>query len=309
MQPLRVMKSRCRNGLGLFSRPSTVVKQFRGHGTTNNPTNPHPSPQTSIDATEITHFDALASTWWDPSGSSRLLHLMNPLRHDFISSCLASHGQQEPPNGSLSYLDIGCGGGIFAESAARLPSTECVTALDPSASVITVARAHAKKDPTLHLPAQQEANHAKRPAAKLTYLNTGIEDFSPSPPHEKYDVVTLFEVVEHVTHPATFLSSCLPLVKPGGWLVLSTIARTWTSWLTTKVVAEDVIGLVPKGTHDWAKYVQEQELRAWFAQREEWTSTMRSQGVIYVPGLGWQTVTGGEQWGNYFFGARRREQS
>ncbi len=140
---------------------------------------------------------------------------------------------------------------------------------------------------------------------KLTYLNTSIEKLPQlKSPEDAYDVVTLFEVIEHVNAPGPFLEHVLPHVKPGGWLILSTIARTWTSWLVTNVVAEDVLGIVPKGTHDWAKYVNEKELRDWFAKKEGWTS-VKSLGVVYVPGVGWKEVGGGEQWGNYFFGVRR----
>ncbi|KAL2187481.1 S-adenosyl-L-methionine-dependent methyltransferase, partial [Thermothelomyces heterothallicus CBS 203.75] len=100
------------------------------------------SSSSSVNETEISHFSALASSWWDPHGPSRPLHLMNPLRHEFIQSCLAS-------SSGLRYLDVGCGGGIFAESAARLPSTASVTAIDPSPTILAVARAHAKRDPAL----------------------------------------------------------------------------------------------------------------------------------------------------------------
>lgn len=181
---------------------------------------------TSVNPTEISHFNALASTWWDPYGSSRLLHLMNPLRHDFISSCHALKPHSSPQR-KLRYLDVGCGGGIFAESAARLPDTAHVTAVDPSSDVIEVAKQHARRDPLLQKP------------ERLTYLNKGLENLDvPEQPEELYDVVTLFEVIEHIDSPAPFLKTCLPFVKPGGWIILSTIARTWTSWLTTKVVAE-----------------------------------------------------------------------
>ncbi|KAI4131276.1 MAG: hypothetical protein LQ338_001301 [Usnochroma carphineum] len=253
------------------------------------------TPTSSVNPTEISHFNALASTWWDPYGSSRLLHLMNPLRHDFISSCHALKPHSSAKR-NLRYLDIGCGGGIFAESAARLPHTASVTAIDPSKDVIEVARQHARKDPTLQEP------------GRLEYLNKGIEDLGvPRSLEEKYDVVTLFEVIEHISTPAPFLKSCLPFVKPGGWLILSTIARTWTSWVTTKVVAEDVVGLVPKGTHDWSKYINEEELRSFFTSQKGWgvNGGLKAMGCIYVPGLGWRMVSGGEQWGNYFFGVRR----
>lgn len=249
---------------------------------------------TSANPDEISHFDELAKEWWAPHGSSRLLHQMNPLRHDFINSCLASEPVSEPPK-QRRYLDIGCGGGIFAESAARLRDTASVLAIDPSSEVIKVARTHSLQDPLL----QQ--------SGRLVYSNKSLEDLSiPTSPSEQVDILTLFEVIEHISRPAPFLQMCLPFVKPGGWIILSTIARTWTSWVTTKVVAEDVMGLVPRGTHDWEKYVNEEELRVWFAKQKGWgTMGLRSQGVIYVPGFGWKMVEGGEQWGNYFFGVRR----
>ncbi|KAF2488473.1 ubiquinone biosynthesis O-methyltransferase [Lophium mytilinum] len=253
------------------------------------------SSTSSVDPTEVSHFNALASSWWDPHGPSRLLHLMNPLRHTFITRCLtsipvpvsASHPK------TYRYLDVGCGGGIFAESAARLPHTSSVTAIDPSSEVLAIAEAHKKRDPLLTT------------SGRLTYRNEGIEALPlPATEAEQFDIVTLFEVLEHVNSPSEFLEKLMPHVKPGGWLVLSTIARTWTSWAVTNVMAEDVLGIVPKGTHDWRKYVNEGEVRGWFGGREGW-GEMRTMGVVYVPGLGWREVPGGEGWGNYFFGVRR----
>lgn len=251
------------------------------------------SGRASVDAAEISHFDGLASSWWDPHGPSRLLHLMNPLRHTFISSCLAS--QQDARDGNtdkLEILDVGCGGGIFAESAARLKSTAKVTAVDPSSDVLAIAKQHAKRDPSL--------------VGRLEYVNIGVEDL-PTLENGRdggYDVVTLFEVLEHVTDPSTFLSILSAHVKPGGWLVLSTIARSWTSWMTTKLVAEDLLRIVPRGTHDWGKYVNEAELRQWFNRQGGWTSP-RTMGVVYLPTLGWREVRGSEDWGNYFFAVRK----
>ncbi|KAI1472906.1 ubiquinone biosynthesis O-methyltransferase [Daldinia caldariorum] len=261
----------------------------------------HSSPNpTSADSTfttvspdEVSHFNALASSWWDPHGPSRILHLMNPLRHDFIRSCRSSVFDDPPPSSNnLKYLDIGCGGGIFAESAARLPTTASVTAIDPSPEVLSVAKAHAKRDPALK--------------SKLTYLNTPIEELPvPSTPQDGYDIVSVFEVIEHVSYPAEFLDRCAPFVKPGGWLVLSTIARTWLSWVTTNLVAEDLLRIVPKGTHDWRKYINEEEMKTYFLQkRTEWTEP-RCMGVVYVPGLGWKEVPGSEKVGNYFFAVRK----
>lgn len=218
---------------------------------------------------------------------------MNPLRHTFITTCLSS--TPSAAGDKLSYLDIGCGGGIFAESAARLPSTSRVTAIDPTPGVLAIAEAHKRRDPLLMEP------------GRLTYVNTSIEELPrPRSAEEAYDVVTLFEVLEHVNAPGPFIAQLLHHVKPGGWLVMSTIARTWTSWVVTNLVAEDLLGIVPKGTHEWAKYVNEDELRGFFAREPGWDgASVRSLGVMYVPGVGWKEVQGGEGWGNYFFAVRR----
>ena len=217
---------------------------------------------------------------------------MNPLRHDFIRSCHASQPDSNSTTQRLRYLDIGCGGGIFAESAARLPTTRSVTAIDPSTEVLEVARRHAARDPVLSRD-------------RLRYLNATVEYLpDPAGPADMYDIVTLFEVIEHVDNPAAFLQRCDQFVKPGGWLILSTIARTWTSWFTTNLVAEDILRMVPKGTHDWTKYINQDELRAFYDGRAGWGSP-RVTGVVYVPGLGWKEVDGSEKIGNYFFGVRK----
>ncbi|KAH0434028.1 hypothetical protein CcaCcLH18_05587 [Colletotrichum camelliae] len=239
----------------------------------------------SVSPDEVEHFNALAADWWDPHGSSRLLHLMNPLRHTFIRDCLNS--QYDPPSTPTRFLDVGCGGGIFAESAARLPDTTAVTAIDPTPGVLAIAKAHARRDPALR--------------SKLEYKSATIETLPV--PAQLYDVVSVFEVVEHVSSPEEFLDRCAPFVKPGGWLVGSTIARTWTSWFMTNLVAEDILGIVPKGTHDWRKYINDHELKGMFMGKG-WEMP-RVLGVVYVPGLGWKEVKGSEKVGNYFFGVRR----
>ena len=325
---------------------------------------PHAS---SVDPTEVSHFNALASSWWDPHGPSRLLHLMNPLRHRFINSCLNS--QADPPRilptssalmdassteiQGLTYLDVGCGGGIFAESAARMPGVRAVTGVDPSGEVLAIAKQHARRDPNLwetgrlqymncgieDLPAPRHAgtrtttdvgdmadagvgslaaiSQQKTTAtagdiaavgvgsmAAITQSGHATQETQESQAHDGYDIVSLWEVLEHVSSPHAFLDILTPHVKPGGWFVMSTIARTWTSWVTTKLFAEDILRIVPRGTHDWGKYINEPEVRKYFATRPGWESP-RAMGVLYVPGIGWREAKGGEDWGNYLWAVRR----
>jgi ubiquinone biosynthesis O-methyltransferase len=225
---------------------------------------------------------------------------MNPLRHDFIDSCLQSTPDSTGPGTKYTYLDIGCGGGIFSSSAARLPSTKSVTAIDPTPSVIAVAKAYQRSDPALLEP-------------KLRYLNCAIEDI-PLPSSAENglessaaDIITLFEVLEHINSPSQFLRNTIQHLKPGGWLIGSTIARSPLSFITTKLIAEaPLIGVVPRGTHDWDKYINPNELAEWFEKDgggRRWAS-MSMQGVIYLPGVGWKTVNGSEGYGNYFFGVQ-----
>jgi len=310
-----------------FLRTKTL---HRFHSTTTAPS--------SVSADELSHFSALASSWWDPMGPSRVLHLMNPLRHEFIASCLAegppAHDQQqqaEQGQANLHYLDVGCGGGIFAESLARtIPSTgnktvtptraASITALDPSSTLIQIAREHARTDPTVdtHL-------HTGR----FNYQNRTLEDLIESTTtgeKKQFDIVTLFEVLEHIdpstSSPLAFLTNCLHLVKPGGWLVGSTIARSFPSFLVNQVIAEAPwpIGVVPRGTHEWSKFVNPDEVKAWVqeglirgrdraaekAGSEALQGSMwKCEGVMYFPGLGWKIVKGSEDWGNYFWAVRK----
>ena len=156
--------SRCQPAQRSITRSFTASLQPRR----DDPLQPS-SYTSSVSASEVQHFTTLASSWWDPHGPSRLLHLMNPLRHTFIRECLSSdtdHGPFLDPGSrkKYTYLDIGCGGGIFASSAARLPNTESVTAVDPTPEVIAVAKENQRSDPLL----SQER--------KLTYVNCAIED-------------------------------------------------------------------------------------------------------------------------------------
>ncbi|KAL4943051.1 hypothetical protein BDV06DRAFT_146456 [Aspergillus oleicola] len=318
----------------------------------------------SVSASEVSHFSSLASSWWDPMGPSRVLHLMNPLRHDFIASCLAegspappaTQAEPSPTPNKLHYLDVGCGGGIFAESLARtipLPTSKeaqaqtvtraaSITAIDPTTTLIQIARDHARKDPKVSAHLEED---------RFRYVNCTLEDLiasrsktadthtlstSPVPTTAAsqaasgFDMITLFEVLEHIDtnasiSPLTFLTDCLRLLKPGGWLVGSTIARSFPSYFINQVIAEAPwpIGVVPRGTHEWSKFVNPEELEAWAgeglmrARDIEGGSVKRAgsealdgmrwvcKGVVYFPGLGWKFVPGSESWGNYFWAIRR----
>ncbi|KAJ6128494.1 hypothetical protein N7471_009711 [Penicillium samsonianum] len=305
----------------------------------------------SVSADELSHFSGLASSWWDPMGPSRILHLMNPLRHEFIASCLAEGTSSPDPTSStatLNYLDVGCGGGIFAESLARTIPLDptgpaptptlaaSMTAIDPSTDLIQMAREHARMDPTVD-------THLR--TGRFKYLNTTLEDVlagnagtptnptpnSSSPSTElkltpQYDIVTLFEVLEHIdpktSTPLSFLTNCLRALKPGGWLIGSTISRTLPSFILNQVIAEAPwpIGVVPRGTHEWSKFVNPDEVKGWLQEglmRAADTGVSRGGsavaegmrwkcvGAIYVPGIGWKMVPGSEDWGNYFWAVRK----
>lgn len=275
-------------------------------------------------------------------GPSRVLHLMNPLRHEFIASCLADappvHDQQQEQEqgqaqANLHYLDVGCGGGIFAESLARtIPSTDIqtgtptraasITAIDPSSTLIHIAREHARTDPTVD---------AHLRTGRFSYQNCTLEDLIESATtseneKKQFDIVTLFEVLEHIdpstSSPLSFLTNCLRLVKPGGWLIGSTIARSFPSFLVNQVIAEAPwpIGVVPRGTHEWSKFLNPDEVKAWVQEglmrgrdgvvgragsEALQGSTWKCEGVMYFPGLGWKIVKGSEDWGNYFWAVRK----
>jgi len=174
-----------------------------------------------------------------------------------------------------------------------------VTAIDPTPEVIAVARRHQRTDPLL------------LEQGRLEYRQCAIEDLEMKE-EERYDVVSLFEVIEHIQQPLPFLSSVLAHLKPGGWLIGSTIARSPVSWVTTKLVAEDLLGIVPRGTHEWSQYLNPGEIREWARRREDLETTpglgWQTMGIVYVPGMGWKEVNGSETWGNYFFGVRKREE-
>ena len=198
----------------------------------------------SIDPDEVAKFTAMADEWWDPRGKFRPLHKFNPVRLNFIRETLEAHfalakGLKTPLTG-LKLLDIGCGGGLVSEPMARLGAD--VTGIDASEANIKTALTHARSG---GLDIDFRAGTAEALLA---------EDAGP------YDVVLNLEVVEHVANPAAFLKTSAQLLAPGGVIILATMNRTAKAYALAIVGAEYVLGWLPRGTHDWNKFLKPEEL-------------------------------------------------
>jgi 2-polyprenyl-6-hydroxyphenyl methylase/3-demethylubiquinone-9 3-methyltransferase len=204
----------------------------------------HPNRSATIDPDEVARFAAQAAEWWDPAGPYASLHKLNPVRLAFIREKALDQfdrdGANRRPFEGLRLLDIGCGGGLLSEPMARLGFS--VVAADAEEETIRTAAAHAGD---LGLT--------------IDYRATSVEALAEA--EETFDVVINMEVIEHVADAPLFLQSCAALLRPGGILLLSTLNRTWRSFGLGVVAAEYVLGWVPKGTHDWNKFVTPSELR------------------------------------------------
>jgi 2-polyprenyl-6-hydroxyphenyl methylase/3-demethylubiquinone-9 3-methyltransferase len=186
----------------------------------------------NVDQSEIAKFSALAHRWWDPNSEFKPLHAINPLRLDWIKTFVALDGKK--------VVDIGCGGGILAESIAQ--SGADTTGIDLSEKALKVAELHALEV-----------------GANLTYRAISAEDLAQEQP-EQYDVVTCMEMLEHVPDPASVVRACAALCKPGGTLFFSTLNRNPKSYLFAIIGAEYILRLLPKGTHEYAKFIKPSEL-------------------------------------------------
>lgn len=200
--------------------------------------------QTSIDPQEVAKFSALAAQWWDPEGKFAPLHRFNPVRLAFIRDQAAAHFGRDPrglrPFEGLSLLDIGCGGGLLSEPMARLGFA--VTGADASEKNIGTARAHAAES-----------------GLDITYLATTAEALAAE--DRPFDVVLNMEVVEHVAEPRAYLATCAGLVKPGGLTFVATLNRTLKSLALAKIGAEYVLNWLPRGTHDWNRFIAPADLQ------------------------------------------------
>ena len=186
----------------------------------------------NVDPLELEKFSQLAHRWWDPNSEFKPLHEINPLRLDYIDRHARLAGK--------TVLDVGCGGGILSESMAERGAH--VTGIDLGDKALKVAKLHLLES-----------------GNRVNYRKIAVEALASEQPHH-YDVVTCMEMLEHVPNPASTVRSCAELVKPGGWVFFSTINRNPKSYLFAVIGAEYVLNLLPKGTHDYAKFIKPSEL-------------------------------------------------
>src|SRR5947207_4100815 len=221
-----------------------------------------PAEGSTVDADEVARFSALAATWWEPAGEMGMLHKFNPVRLSFIKAAACRKFERDAKRldslSGLQFLDIGCGGGILSEPLARL-GAEMVGA-DPAAANIEAARLHAA-----------EAGLA------IDYRATTAEALADA--GERFDVVLAMEVVEHVADLALFVKRCAEMVKPGGLMITATINRTLKSFALAIVGAEYILRWLPRGTHQWSKFVTPDELAA--ALERHGLRIIDESGVIY----------------------------
>jgi 2-polyprenyl-6-hydroxyphenyl methylase/3-demethylubiquinone-9 3-methyltransferase len=211
------------------------------------------TPRQNVDHGEIAKFDALADRWWDREGDFKPLHDINPLRLDFIDTHAGLAGKR--------VIDVGCGGGILSEAMAHRGAE--VTGIDLGEAPLAVARLH-----------QQQSG------VQVTYQCESAEAMAASHPGE-FDVVTCLEMLEHVPDPAAIIRACATLVKPGGHVFFSTINRNPKSYAFAILGAEYVLGLLPRGTHDYQKFIRPSELSNWC--RATGLQVRKQTGLTYNP--------------------------
>jgi 2-polyprenyl-6-hydroxyphenyl methylase/3-demethylubiquinone-9 3-methyltransferase len=209
--------------------------------------------QINVDHAEISKFEELASRWWDPHSEFKPLHEINPLRLGYIKHFISLEGKRT--------LDVGCGGGILSESMAACGAR--VTGIDMGEAPLQVARLHL-------LESGLEISYERIPVERLAQEQAG-----------HYDLITCMEMLEHVPDPASVVNACARLLKPGGRLFFSTINRNPKSYLFAIVGAEYLLKLLPKGTHDYAKFIRPSELHGWL--READLTTLGMTGMSYNP--------------------------
>lgn len=207
----------------------------------------------NIDESETAKFSALADEWWDSNGPLSTLHDINPVRLNYIKQAVDLAGKH--------VLDVGCGGGILSESLCK--ESAVVTGIDASQEAINIARLHSD---TANL--------------KINYVESSAERHAQQNP-EAYDVITCMELLEHVPDPESLLAACADMLKPGGHLFASTINRNLKSYLGTVLAAEYLLKLIPRGTHDYARFIKPAELAEWC--RKSGLTVLDISGMAYLP--------------------------
>ena len=239
----------------------------------------------SINPAEVAKFSAIAAEWWDPTGKFAPLHKFNPVRLSFLKAEACAHFGRDPrdlrPFEGLTLLDIGCGGGLLSEPMTRLGFA--VTGADASERNIGTAKAHAAE---VGLAIDYRAVTAEELVAE----------------GRSYDVVLNMEVVEHVADVGAYLKACAALVKPGGMTVVATMNKTLKSLALAKIGAEYVLGWLPRGTHDWNRFIPPTELQAML--QEAGLSDCKTQGVSFNP-LAWDWHLSSDVDVNYMVVAKR----
>lgn len=225
---------------------------------------PLPAEPGNRDAGEIARFEALAREWWDPAGKFRPLHQIGPVRLAFVRDALVRHFGLAPgglkPLAGLSVLDVGCGGGLISEPLARLGAR--VTGIDPGARNVAIAR-----------------DHAAPQGLSIDYRVATAEELAAA--GEQFDAVVCLEVLEHVPDVRAFVVTLAALVRPGGLLLLSTLNRTLKAYALAIVAAEYVLGWLPRGTHQWERFITPDELAAHCAAAG--LAAPRFEGFVYDP--------------------------
>ena len=222
----------------------------------------------TIDPSEVAKFEAMAADWWNPDGKFKPLHMLNPCRLDYITTQIAAEYARDlsgdRPFDGLRILDIGCGGGLLCEPMARLGAT--VVGADAAAGNIPVAQIHAQQS-----------------GLDIDYRHTTAEALAEA--GESFDVVLNMEVVEHVADPLAYLTACHNLLKPGGLHICSTINRNPKSFAMAIVGAEVVMRWLPRGTHDWNKFITPDEL--FDLMRQAGLDPVDRKGFVFNP-ISWQ---------------------
>jgi len=222
------------------------------------------NPKTkNIDAGEIARFAAQADAWWDRKGEYKALHEINPVRLAYVRDRCGLAGKK--------VLDVGCGGGLLAEAMAEAGAQ--VTGIDMAAPSLAVAAMHAKQG-------RLAVEYCQSTAEDWAAANAGV-----------YDVVACMELVEHVPDPGRLVRACAQLVRPGGALFFATVNRTWPSRVLVIWLSEYVLGIVPRGTHAYGKFVRPAELMRW--ARDAGMAVRNVSGLRYLPFIGYAALTRG----------------